>query len=158
MTRSPLHKLLVTTDNSALGNHALAHAQALATALGAQLVVLSVLPDLVIPMVEGYAYLPETSPEEMLEEQRHVQADLSARVPGAEIVLTRAAGRAVPHIITEVARDIACQMIVMSTHGRSGLGRALLGSVAEAVAHTSPVPVVLVKAEHAVTAWADPLP
>ena len=42
----------------------------------------------------------------------------------------------------------------MGTHGRSGLGRALLGSVAEGVAHHAPAPVLLVRAGQPVTAWA----
>jgi nucleotide-binding universal stress UspA family protein len=46
--------------------------------------------------------------------------------------------------ITKFARDQEMSFIVMSTHGRSGLGQALLGSVAGQVVHTATVPVILV--------------
>lgn len=47
--------------------------------------------------------------------------------------------------IVEAAERLACDLIVMSTHGRSGLGRALLGSVADHVTRHAPVPVFLVR-------------
>jgi len=48
--------------------------------------------------------------------------------------------------IVDVAQQIPSDLIVMGTHGRSGLGRALMGSVAEQVLRTAPCPVVTVKA------------
>jgi nucleotide-binding universal stress UspA family protein len=47
--------------------------------------------------------------------------------------------------ILRVAREIGCDLIVMGTHGRTGLGRLLLGSVAERVLREAPCPVVTVK-------------
>jgi nucleotide-binding universal stress UspA family protein len=47
--------------------------------------------------------------------------------------------------IVGFARDDATDLIVMSTHGRTGVGRLVLGSVAEAVARTAPCPVLLVR-------------
>lgn len=49
--------------------------------------------------------------------------------------------------IVQRAKGIGADLIVMSTRSRGGLGRALLGSVAERVVHDSPVPVVLVGPE-----------
>lgn len=150
---APRHTILVTTDTSALGDHALAHARALAAGLGAQVCVLLVLPDPLPAVADGFAYLPPTSEEDLLEERRRAEADLAARVPGARVRVERAGGRPVPGVILAAARDEDARMIVMSTHGRSGLSRALLGSVAEGVAHHSPVPVLLVRANHPVTSW-----
>jgi nucleotide-binding universal stress UspA family protein len=48
--------------------------------------------------------------------------------------------------ILETARGLGCDLIVMGTHGRSGLGRLILGSVAEAVLRQAPCPVLTVKA------------
>ncbi|WP_216328642.1 universal stress protein [Deinococcus aestuarii] len=145
--------LLVTTDTSALGDHALAHAQALAGGLGAELCALLVLPDPLPAVADGIAYLPPVSPEDLLAERREAEEGLAARVPGARVRVERAAGRPVPGVILAVAREENIRLIVMSTHGRSGLSRALLGSVAEGVAHHSPVPVLLVRANHPVTPW-----
>lgn len=50
-----------------------------------------------------------------------------------------------PHVlILQEARDLGADLVVMGTHGRTGLPRALLGSVAERVVRTSPVPVLTV--------------
>ena len=47
--------------------------------------------------------------------------------------------------ILGVAREAACDLIVMGTHGRTGLGRLLMGSVAEQVVRKAPCPVLTVK-------------
>jgi nucleotide-binding universal stress UspA family protein len=48
--------------------------------------------------------------------------------------------------ILETARETGCDLIVMGTHGRSGLGRFLMGSVAERVLRKAPCPVLTLKA------------
>jgi nucleotide-binding universal stress UspA family protein len=51
--------------------------------------------------------------------------------------------------ILQAAKETACDLIVMGTHGRSGLGRLALGSVAEQVVRKAPCPVLLAKASTA---------
>jgi nucleotide-binding universal stress UspA family protein len=53
-------------------------------------------------------------------------------------------GDAVTEIVG-VAQETPCDLIVMGTHGRTGLRRALLGSVAEQVMRRAPCPVLTVK-------------
>ena len=50
------------------------------------------------------------------------------------------------HAILEVARSRDVSLIAMSTHGRTGPARWLLGSVAERVVHNSKIPVLLIRA------------
>ena len=57
--------------------------------------------------------------------------------------------------ILDVAREVGAELIVMGTHGRSGLSRLLLGSVAENVLRGASCPVLFVKAE-AVAPTAEP--
>lgn len=47
-------------------------------------------------------------------------------------------------IINETAAEVGADLIVMTTHGRTGVARWLLGSVAELVVRTSPVPVLTI--------------
>jgi nucleotide-binding universal stress UspA family protein len=49
-------------------------------------------------------------------------------------------------VILQTATEVEADLIVMATHGRRGLSRALLGSVAESVVRTSPIPVLTLHA------------
>lgn len=59
--------------------------------------------------------------------------------------------------IVELASRKRCDLIVMGTHGRSGLSRLILGSVAEQVLRKAPCPVLMVKTPPA-PAVVDPIP
>jgi nucleotide-binding universal stress UspA family protein len=48
-------------------------------------------------------------------------------------------------VIVQFARERGCSLIVMGTHGRTGLERLLMGSVAEQVVRKAPCPVLTVK-------------
>ncbi len=49
------------------------------------------------------------------------------------------------HVVPEVAREVGAELVVMSSHGRTGFSRALLGSVAERLVRFSPCPVLVLK-------------
>ena len=68
---------------------------------------------------------------------------LRALAPGAQGVVREASVR--PAIV-EVALELDCQMIVMGTHGRSGVPHLLLGSVAGYVLRNNSLPVLTVRA------------
>lgn len=61
-----------------------------------------------------------------------------------ETVFSRKAGRTADAIVAE-AKKWKAHVIVMGTHGRGGIGRVVMGSDAEAVVRTAPVPVLLVR-------------
>ena len=71
-----------------------------------------------------------TADAQRLAPGRATSVELSGR-PAAEIV--------------RFAREFSCDAIVVGTHGRSGVGRLALGSVAEEVLRTTPCPVVVVR-------------
>lgn len=147
-------KILVTTDTSTLGHAALPHARAMAQALGAELLLLSVQPDPTAGIAGEFAYAPiSVTTEDMLEEDRQLREVLTPVAGEARVVVERAGGRSIAQTILDVASTEHADMIVMSTHGRSGLGRVLLGSVAEAVVHSATIPVLLVKGEQPVPNW-----
>lgn len=147
-------RILVTTDTSKLGHSALPHARALAQKLGTEVVVLSVQPDPTAGIAGEFAYAPiSVSTEDLLEEDQALREALMPVAEGMRIRTERAGGRSIAQTILDVANDEHASLIVMTTHGRSGLGRVLLGSVAEAVVHGAPMPVMLVKGEQPVAAW-----
>ena len=91
--------------------------------------------------LESVSYLPSAR-EEAENYVKSMQAGLSGK--GAKVrgqVIEGAAAEA----ILEVARKENAGMIAMTTHGRSGLGRWTMGSVAEKVARSSDVPVLIVR-------------
>ncbi|GGK13900.1 hypothetical protein GCM10008955_04070 [Deinococcus malanensis] len=146
-------KVMVTSDCSPLANEALAHACSLAGALGAELMVVAIQPDPDPPLAGEFGYIPSMSPAECLAQEQSLRRRLECCVPGAQVRVVTSGGRSIPRAILDVAREEGAHLLVMSTHGRSGLGRALMGSVAEAVAHHSPIPVMLVRAGQPVTDW-----
>jgi nucleotide-binding universal stress UspA family protein len=89
-----------------------------------------------------------------------VASDLTGRILGAankalDECMTKYAGRDVEMVplvkqadpreaVIAVAKDVTADLIVMGTHGRRGIARALIGSVTESVVRTSPVPVLTV--------------
>jgi nucleotide-binding universal stress UspA family protein len=63
----------------------------------------------------------------------------------AEVVLLEASRRNCSKTIANEARHWEADLIVMGTHGRVGVARLVLGSVAEGVLHIAPVPVLLIR-------------
>jgi nucleotide-binding universal stress UspA family protein len=65
----------------------------------------------------------------------------------ADASLVESRGRPVSDVILDEARKWRADLIVMGTHGRRGVNRLLLGSDAERVLRSAPVPVLLVRPE-----------
>lgn len=146
-------RILAPVDGSQAGRRAFELADGLARVLGAELLVLHVVPPLPTPVGEAWATggIPVFSWEEVRKAlEVEGQAILEAakgqtQVPQVQTLLRKARGRREAEVIVEVAREERAGLIVMGTHGRSGLERLLLGSVAEGVAYHAPVPLLLVR-------------
>jgi nucleotide-binding universal stress UspA family protein len=142
-------RILHPTDFSAASRPAFVKALALSKASDAQLLVTHVLP--VLPLIPD-AYIAATTYDELQRGQRassHKQLDRLVR--RAKAAGVRASGIlldfGVPaERITRLARSRRADVIVMGTHGRTGLTRALLGSVAARVVATASCPVLTVHA------------
>lgn len=145
----PIHprRILVPTDFSTGAEGALAWAQALGGAFGADVVLLYVL-DLSIAALAGFpssvAMVPAAGHllDSIRAESEQEMARLVARMPGARAVIREGSPRAT---ILEVARELDADMIVMGTHGRTGLTHVFFGSVAEHVVRHSRIPVLTVR-------------
>jgi nucleotide-binding universal stress UspA family protein len=137
----PISKILVATDFSAEARNALHWAQNLASALGARLILLHVID--VFSLAEICSVTGGSDPLPVLRQQAHRDMDqLKGLAPDAETLVREASPR--PAIV-DAALELNCQMIVMGTHGRSGLAHLFLGSVAEYVVRNSRVPVLTIR-------------
>jgi len=144
-------RILVPIDGSTTSERALQEAIRLAEGK-AQLRVAYVLEEIFPLDTEGYAFIDYAALQEAVRhtgERTLAQAAEKARQSGmtAETALLDAKGERIAGVIKDDALHWQADLIVIGTHGRSGLSRLLLGSVAEGVARDAPVPVLLVRAE-----------
>lgn len=136
-----ISRILVATDFSPQGSNAVEWARSLADTFGAKLILLHVID--VFSLAEIGWVMGGTDLLHLLREQAHKgMGELKALIPDAQTVVREASPRPV---IVDAALELDCQMIVMGTHGRSGLAHLALGSVAEYVVRNSKVPVLTVR-------------
>lgn len=143
-------RILVPIDGSQASERALQEAVALASG-AAQFRLVHVLEEIYLMEPEGYAQIDMTNVQNALRQSgERTLAAAAAKVQQsgatAETVLLDANGERIPSVIVNEARQWTADLIVLGTHGRSGLDRLLLGSVAEGVTRIAPVPVLLVRA------------
>jgi len=143
-----IRRILVPTDFSDCALPAVRYAAELADKFGAELVLLHVVPDAVLALPD--AVMPTPAPVADLNalteagktglanliaaeklEPRHPRTEVRIGSPAAEIVAA--------------ATDLHADLICIGTHGRGGIARVLLGSVAELVVRQAPCPVLTVR-------------
>jgi nucleotide-binding universal stress UspA family protein len=144
-------RILVPIDGSATSERALQEAIKLAAGK-AQLRLVYVIEEAYPLDAEGYTFIDYTALQEAVRktgERTLVQAAEKVRRSGitAETALLDVPGERVAAVIDGEALNWAADLVVIGTHGRSGLSRLLLGSVAESVVRGASVPVLLVRAE-----------
>lgn len=135
--------ILVPLDGSRLAEHALPAARRIAGETGATIVLVRVAhaADLfTAPLAAPTAAVQEADTYLWQTQQTLVRDGFTVRTE----VLCRDPAEAI--VLAATIHD--ADLIVMSTHGRSGFSRAVLGSVAEQVLHMAPVPVLLVRVFH----------
>ncbi len=142
-------KILVPVDGSAASTRGLEEAIAFAKATGATLELVHIVDEFVIAAGAAPSVWQDLV-DALRETGEKVLADAEAAVRGQGVTCTSellkatsggAAGAIVAH-----AKKTSADLIVMGTHGRRGLRRLTLGSDAELVLRSSPVPVLMVRA------------
>jgi nucleotide-binding universal stress UspA family protein len=136
-----IHTILHPTDFSDRSDFAFRVACALARDYGARLVLLHVVAPPVVVYGEGVVPPQPEYWQERLTEQLH-RLEPPAPNGRAEHILKE--GDAVTEILG-TARAVGADLIVMGTHGRTGLARLLMGSVAEQVVRRAACPVLTVR-------------
>jgi nucleotide-binding universal stress UspA family protein len=144
----PIQRILAAVDFSPCSEKAARYAVDLAEKLGAQVTLFNAyFFPVTIPFPDGSAYIP--SAESVAELAGSAMMQLRAlrdkvQRPGVRIELASNEGPA-RQVIPAVAQDRKFDLIVIGTHGRTGLSHVVLGSVAEAVVRHSAVPVLTVR-------------
>ncbi|MEW6083912.1 MAG: universal stress protein [Chloroflexota bacterium] len=138
-------KILVPLDGSELAEAVLPHAEALAKSENAELVILRV-PN--IPAGEYIALDPVVASTIRKDIREEASKYVNEKVDMLKKDHIKATGLtkegSVPDTILEVAEETQADMIAMSTHGRTGVKRWLMGSVADKIVHHTHIPVMLI--------------
>lgn len=150
-----MHTLLVALDGSSFADAALPVAVGLARRLKASIDLVSVLDSDPRRYATGGAPLADRRLERERETEwrdvvhRHldgVRTRITALADAPPVRTTVLAGPVAETLVAH-ARDTAAAMLIVTTHGRGGLSRAWLGSVADTLVRTAPVPIVAVHPE-----------
>jgi nucleotide-binding universal stress UspA family protein len=142
-----IRRILAPTDLSELSKQGLKNALQLAEVFGAKLLLLHVVEPPPYP-VEGI--LPSHFGATLLDDiERQASHELAKVLPKAQISQIEVARRVVSGIpyrkIVEVAEEEKTDLIVMTTHGRTGFSHLVMGSVAEKIVRTAPCPVLTIR-------------
>lgn len=138
-------KILVPLDGSPLSEAVLPHAEALAKSEHAELIILR------IPAAPSSEFLAQDPLiAEMIrndmaaEAENYVNKVVSTLQKDEVQAIGMTRDGLVPDMILKVADETHADIIAMSTHGRTGVSRWLLGSVADKIVHHAHIPVMLV--------------
>ena len=141
----PIRKILVPSDFSEHSALALSYAVDLAKRYDAAITLLHVYPVVNYAAAEGFAlYTPEqlTKLISQLTTQLRTMEDDARKAGVGQIASLMEQGDAYQEILQQAT---SYDLVVMGTHGRTGLKHALMGSVAEKIVRTSPCPVLTVR-------------
>ena len=146
-------RILVPFDGSPTSERGLIQAVGLAAALKSRLVLLTVSTGFGVAVEMAAVRSFDDSAAQALAECQKLVDGAAARAVEVGVACDRIVvdgrGQSVAQVILHEASARACELIVMGTHGRKGLSRALLGSDADAVLRGATVPVLLVRAPDA---------
>lgn len=141
--------ILLPTDFSECGNYALSYAASLARTFRASIICINVIEP-IVPTV-GYTGMAEPLPIADIAEQLEDSAERELpklaecdECAGLDIEELVVHGEAASEIV-RVAKEREVDLIVIASHGRTGLGRILFGSTAESVVRHASCPVLVVK-------------
>ena len=142
-----IEHILVPTDLTKRADAAIAYATSLATALGARLHLVHVLEE---PFTTAGPYefaLPDTPDrrEHRYQRAHDCLVEIAALAPASLSVTTEVRSGGAADEIVKAAIDYGADLIVMTTHGRSGLDHLVKGSIAERVLRRARCPVLAVQ-------------
>lgn len=146
-----LQRILVPLDFSENARKALRYAEAFARQFGARITLLHVVEPMIYPADSGFVPVETHSWEGALVKETQTRLEAVAREaigPGVDVETVVVTGNAFMEI-AELARARQIDLLIITTHGYTGLKHLLLGSTAERVVRHAPCPVMVVRqAQH----------
>jgi nucleotide-binding universal stress UspA family protein len=141
-----VRNILVPTDFSEASDRALLHAKELALTYGAKITLMHVVEELVYPSAYGVEGVDFPRPE-VVDRVEDTLAEMARSTIGYEHAMVEAVVGNAPSSIIDYATngEEPVDLVVIATHGRTGLDRMLMGSVAERVVRQAQRPVFVVK-------------
>ena len=146
-------RIVHSTDYSPASRPAFRKAIELAKALHKELVLVHVLSPVLVPIITGEMYVPPATYDDLQRTSRAVarrhldRLTAVARRAGVRVSSRLVEGAPVAEQIVRAARALRADLIVLGTHGRTGVARAVLGSVASRVVATASCPVLTVRSQ-----------
>ena len=138
--------ILVPVDFSEASDKALDYAVSLAKPLDARIVVMHAFEIPLVGFPDGVLAATAEIAARILTASQKALEDAIEKRKGEGVEMTPLLKQADPReAVVGMAKELGADLIVMGTHGRRGLARALIGSVAEHVVRTSSVPVLTVR-------------
>ena len=143
----PFQKILVPVDFSACSAEAVRVAAELSARFEAALTIVHVYDPLVYALPDGFTFMPQPAVDQLLQafHDQLAQTKLQALEAGATRVETQVLQGFVAGAIVERAARGSFDLIVLGTHGRTGMQHLLIGSTAERVVRLAACPVLTVK-------------
>jgi nucleotide-binding universal stress UspA family protein len=142
-------KILITTDGSAVSRHTACAGVEFARQMGAQVLVLYVAPTYQYPVYVEIVPPAYPSEQDYVEQMQRVGAEHTrdvmeaARQAGLACEAVTAFAESAGLKIVDVAEEKRCDLIFIGSHGRSGWGQLLLGSVTNKVLSHTTRPVLV---------------
>lgn len=139
-----VRNILAPVDFSEGSDMAVQHAKEIALTYGAQITLLHAVEEVMYPSAYGMEIADIPGPEVVSRVEKSLAAMARDEIGYEHVVVDSVIGYA-PSVILDYEEEHDVDMIVIATHGRSGLERLLLGSVTERVVRRSEAPVFVVK-------------
>jgi nucleotide-binding universal stress UspA family protein len=144
-------RALVALDGSSAGEAVMKFLMEIAGPLDMTVMLLHVLEPITPAVADGTVMLDDVDARRREAEEYLAPIAAMLRSQGVDAAWAVRHGRAADEILA-AADESGADLIAMATHGRTGLGRLLFGSVAEAVLRRAPIPVFMIRQPHTVEA------
>ncbi|NOZ67687.1 MAG: universal stress protein [Deferribacteres bacterium] len=136
--------IILAVDGSDVSRNALRHAVELTKQNNGTLIAVHVIPPIDVMDIETFK--PESLIKGLKEEGKKILSEVRELAAGEDVKVQTTIEEGIPfEVICEAARNANADLIVMGSHGHTGIGKVFIGSVTERVISRAHCPVLVVK-------------